>query len=260
MSQADFEYHAMMAQTWDLFRGDTSKWEDRSFYYEFIHENGQPVLDVGCGTGRLLLDFMSQGVDIDGVDISPEMLVICREKAEAMGMSPRLYENSMESMQLPRRYQTIIVPSSSFQLVLEPGNARRAIMNLFEHLLAGGNLVMPFMQVWNRSEPLESDWQLTGEKIRPADGATVRRWSKSRYDPTTQLEHNEDRYEVILHGVTIASESHVRSPATREYTQGQALELYRKAGFAEMSVYKGFTHLPAVTEDPIFTIVGKKQG
>ncbi|HEX9091313.1 MAG TPA: class I SAM-dependent methyltransferase [Anaerolineales bacterium] len=260
MSHPDYEYHAMMAQTWDLFRGDTSKWEDRSFYFEFILENGQPVLDVGCGTGRLLLDFMSQGVDIDGVDISPEMLAICRKKAGEMGMSPRLYENSMESMKLPRRYQTIIVPSSSFQLVLEPANARRAILNLFEHLLAGGSLVMPFMQVWNRSEPSESDWQLTGEKIRPEDGATVRRWSKSRYDPTTPLEHTEDRYELILDGKTVASESHVRSPATREYTQGQALELYRMAGFAEISVYKGFTRLPAVAEDPIFTIAGKKPG
>ncbi len=258
MSQIEYEYHGLMAQTWDLFRGDTSKWEDRNFYLELIHEKGQPVLDVGCGTGRLLLDFMSQGVDIDGVDNSPEMLALCLQKGETMGLRPRLYENSMVSMRLPRKYQTIIVPSSSFQLVLDPAEAQKTILNLYEHLLAGGSLVMPFMQIWKRSEPLESEWVLNGEQIRPGDGATVRRWSKSRYDPETQLEHNEDRYEVIRNGITIATESHVRSPATREYTQSQALDLYRMAGFMDITIYKGFTRHPAIAEDPIVTILGKK--
>jgi hypothetical protein len=182
----------------------------------------------------LLLDFMSQGVNIDGVDNSPEMLKLCQEKADEMGLRPTLYENCMESMKLRRHYQTIIVPSSSFQLVLEPEQAQKAILNLFTHLLACGSLVMPFMLVWKRGEPLESGWHLTGEKTRPEDGATIRRWTKSRYDPETQLEHMEGRYEVIRDGVTIASENHVRSPATREYTQHQALDLFIKVGFVDI--------------------------
>ncbi len=258
MSPADYEYRGLMAKTWDLFRGDTSKWEDRGFFLEIIHEKGQPVLDVGCGTGRLLLDFMAQGIDIDGVDNSPEMLTLCHEKAKAMELAPKLYENRMESMRLPRQYQTIIVPSSSFQLVLEPAEALRAISNLFEHLLAGGTLVMPFMQVWRRGEPLESDWQLSGEKTSPVDGVIYKRWSKSRFDPETQLEHTEDRYEVIKDGVTIATEYHIQSPATREYTRQQAIELYTRAGFVDITIYHGFTRLPPVEDDPIFSVVGKR--
>jgi SAM-dependent methyltransferase len=258
MSQPEYEYHGMMAQTWDLFRGDTSNWEDRNFFFDIIHETGQPVLDVGCGTGRLLLDYKSQGVDIDGVDNSPEMLKLCRQKADAMGLRPTLYEYGMESMELPRRYKTIIVPSSSFQLVMDPLQAQKAILNLFVHLLAGGSLVMPFMQLWKRGDPLESPWQLNGEKQRPDDGATLRRWSKDRYDPGTQLQHNEDRYEVIREGVIIASEYHVRSPATREYTQQQALDLYSNTGFVDIRLYKGFTRLPASAVDEIFSIIGKK--
>jgi cyclopropane fatty-acyl-phospholipid synthase-like methyltransferase len=62
------------------------------------------VLDIGCGTGRLLLDYLAQGIDVDGVDNSPEMLARCRAKAQALGLTPRLYEQSMETLALPRAH------------------------------------------------------------------------------------------------------------------------------------------------------------
>jgi SAM-dependent methyltransferase len=260
MTEPDYEYHGMMAHNWDLFRGDTSSWEDRYFYLDIIQESGEPVLDVGCGTGRLLLDYLSQGVDIDGVDNSPEMVDLCRHKAADMGLEPTLFQGNMETMRLPRKYRTILVPSSSFQLVLEPVNAQKAMENFCTHLLPGGILVMPFMQVWKRGEPFEWAWHQSGEKVRPSDGAIVKRWSHSRYDPETQLEHTEDRYEVIKDGEVIDTEHHVRSPATREYSQQQAKDLYIQAGFVYIRVYKGFTHKQASAEDEIFTITGKRLG
>jgi ubiquinone/menaquinone biosynthesis C-methylase UbiE len=256
MTQPDYEYRGMMAQTWDLFRGDTSNWDDRHFFLELIHESGQPVLDVGCGTGRLLLDYLSLGIDIDGLDNSPEMLDLCRQKAQAAGVKPTLFDGSMESMQLPRQYQTILVPSSSFQLVVDPLNAKQAMKRFYDHLLPGGTLVMPFMILWKAG--FDDSWRETGEKIRPEDGATVKRWSRNHYDPELQLEHTEDRYEVIKDGVTIANEHHMRSPATRQYTLEQAQDLFTEAGFVDIKVYKGFTRLPASAEDEVFSVLGKK--
>jgi SAM-dependent methyltransferase len=258
MSAQDYEYRGLMAELWDFFRGDTSTWTDRFFYREAIQRYGQPVLDVGCGTGRLLLDFMAEGVDIDGMDNSPEMLALCRQKAQQLGLEPRLYQQQMEDLELPRRYQTILVPSSSFQLVLEPEAATKAMERFFAHLQPGGVLIMPFMILWHEGMPEQIDWQLIGEKIRPEDGAVARRWYRGRFDLENQLEHTEDRYEISLNDEIVASEHHQRSPATRWYTQAQAKRLYQDAGFTDIQMFSEFTFEPAQENDTIFCVVGKK--
>ena len=153
-------------------RGDTSDWEDRVFFLDLIRERGAPVLDVGCGTGRLLLDYLSSGLDVDGVDNSPEMLALCRSKAAAMGLIERLhvYEQQMERLKLRRRYRTIMLPSSSFQLVLDPALAVQTMRRFFAHLEPGGTLAMPFLVMAEAYEEhwTKEAWVFTTGARRPA--------------------------------------------------------------------------------------------
>jgi SAM-dependent methyltransferase len=117
MSPLAYEYQGLIAQAWDVLRGDTSKWADRFFFRELIRKFGQPVLDVGCGTGRLLLDYLLQGVESEGMDNSPDMLALCQQKAKTLGVAPVLYEQYMETLSIPRQYRTILIPSSTLQLI-----------------------------------------------------------------------------------------------------------------------------------------------
>ena len=258
MTDQDYEYRGLLASTWDLFRGDTSNWEDKFFYEKIIQRYGQPVLDVGCGTGRLILDFLSQDVDIDGLDVSPEMLAICRRKAQSLGLSPNLYEQGMEVLALPRRYCTIIVPSLSFQLVVDTSSAVQAMNRFYEHLVNGGALVIPFRIFWEEGDPVELEWKLLGEETRPSDGAKIRHWAYALFDGEEQVQFTEDRYEIFLNDQVVKSEHHKRSPALRWYTQSQALALYQSAGFNNIRIYSGFEDKPASTTDNIFTIIGTK--
>lgn len=251
---SDYEYRGLLAQTWDIFRGDTSGWSDRFFYLELIAKSGQPVLDVGCGTGRLLLDYLDQGIDIEGVDVSPEMLALCRSKAAVMGLSPALYEQPMEMLDLQRRYRTILIPSSSLQLVIEPDLARRSLSRLLAHLQPGGALAASFMTLWRQGDPLEREWEKSTP--HPETGATLRRMARSRYDPASQCEDTEDLYQVIVGDQVVAEEQHRRSPATRSYTQAQARLLFESAGLVDVHVYHEFTWEPAAPEDEIFVLVG----
>ena len=257
----DYEYRGLVASTWDLLRGDCSAWPDRPFYRAVIERAGQPALDVGCGTGRLILDYLAAGLDVDGVDNSPEMLALCREKAAALGLAPKLYEQPMESLALPRRYATIFVPSSSFQLLTDDATTRAALQRFIAHLLPGGCLVMPFMFLWRDETPAHlawSEWKLVAERERPDDGTTVRRHQHSMFDLERQLQHTEDRFELVRDGRVVHEELHRRSPATRWYTQQQAVDLYEDAGFRDARITRGFTEEPASPDDRMFSVFGTR--
>lgn len=253
MNLIDYEYRGLITEAWDVLRGDTSNWEDRFFFLDVVKQSGQPVLDVGCGTGRLLLDYAAQGIDIDGVDNSPEMLALCREKAAKQGLTVATYEQYVESLDLPRRYQTILIASSSLQLIIDPAAVDRALRRLLDHLLPGGTISASIMALWKEGEPLESEWE--AEAVRVEDGVTFRRVARSRFDPNDGCEHTEDLYQKLIEGQVVAEELHRRSPATRSYTQAQARELFERAGFSDVRLYHEFTHEPVQPEDSLFTVV-----
>ena len=170
MHETDYEYRGLMATTWDVLRGDTSRWGDRIAFRDVIMHYGEPALDVGCATGRLLLEYLAEGIDIDGVDLSPEMLDLCQAKAAERGLLPTLYQQAMEKLDLPRRYGTILVPSSSFQLITDPEAARATMRRFFDILLPGGGLAMSHMPLWQEGDPTETDWGTPASESDPRMG------------------------------------------------------------------------------------------
>lgn len=186
------------------------------------------------------------------------MLALCRRKALELGLAPQLYEQPVETLALPRRCRTIIIPSSSLQLIVEPALADEAMRRVALHLEAGGVVLASFMAMRRPGDPLEFAWEQSA--IRPEDGATIRHVGRSRYDPTIELEHTEDQYQVIVDGTVVAEELHRRSPATRSYTQAQARALFERAGLADVELSSGFSGEPVKPEDTLFTVVGSRAG
>jgi SAM-dependent methyltransferase len=242
-----------MAEAWDALRGDTSGWKDRPWFREVVRRSGEPALDVGCGTGRILLDFLADGVDIDGVDNAPDMLERLHAKAASAGMDVdgRVHLGRMQTLRMPRRYRTIMVPSSSFQLLLEPDDAGQAMRRFHAHLEPGGVLAMPFL-VMDRAY----DERLTKEATLE-DGSLVRRTSVSTFDPAVGVEATDDLYEVFGDGELVRTEHFVRPRATRAYTRDQAREAYEQAGFVDLEWGADFTFEDRPT-DWVFTIVGRR--
>lgn len=92
-------HYGLVAQWWAEFNGGEP---EIPYFQRLIERYGQPALDVGCGTGRLLLPYRRAGLDVDGCDISPDMLAVCQRTAEREGISVNLYEQAMHELDLPR--------------------------------------------------------------------------------------------------------------------------------------------------------------
>jgi len=255
----DLEYAGLKARAWDALRGDTSTWEDRALYLELINELGQPVLDVGCGTGRLLLDFLAAGIDIDGVEISPDMLAILSARADAAGIdiAGRVHQAAMESMVLPRQYRVILVPSSSFQLLIDPADAVSAMRRFHDHLEPGGTLVMPWIDI-ARDYPDGSTDAGTKEATLE-DGSVIRLTSHGWFEPATGLEHTDEVFERLVDGEIVERERVARSPATRDYDRAAIQDLHATAGLGDVRWLSGFTRDAARPDDRIVTTMARRR-
>ncbi len=258
-TDGELEYTGLMALAWDPLRGDTSDWEDRALFRALIDEMGQPVLDVGCGTGRLLLDFLEDGVDIDGIEISADMLALLRAGAARAGLSveERIHQGPMESMDLPRRYRLVLVPSSSFQLLVDPEAAAEAMRRFHAHLEPGGTLVMPWIDL-AADHPGGADDVFEQEATLP-DGSVIRRRCRAWYDPGTGLESTDDRYALLREGRVVAAERKVRDPAVRGYSRSAIEELHEAAGFEPPTFLAEFTREPAGGGERIMTSVARRR-
>src|SRR5437016_8959956 len=94
------------AAAYDLMVGSISYGID--FYVGLAREAKGPVLDICCGTGRILLPCMQAGADVDGLDLFEGMLKTLRQKATALHLARNLYRADMSDFPLPRRYAPIM--------------------------------------------------------------------------------------------------------------------------------------------------------
>src|SRR5947209_13036136 len=84
------------------------------FYVGLARAAQGPVLEIACGTGRILLPCLQAGVDIEGLDLFEPMLQRLRAKAAALGLAPRLHRADMSHFSLPRRFALVMITFNAF--------------------------------------------------------------------------------------------------------------------------------------------------
>ena len=110
------------------------------FYTGLAKEAKGPVLDICCGTGRILLPCLQAGVDIEGLDLFAPMLDTLRQKGEALGLSPHLHQADMSDFDLPRRYALAMIPFNAVGHNMTQEAQIRCLSLCRQHLLPGGLL------------------------------------------------------------------------------------------------------------------------
>ncbi|MEZ0373817.1 MAG: class I SAM-dependent methyltransferase [Candidatus Sericytochromatia bacterium] len=132
--------------------------EDVDFYLEMLKTYGGPVLDAGCGTGRLLLSFAREGYDCAGFDTSEEMLRIARRKVE--NEPPEIAQRigvsygDMREFALGRSFRTAMFGCNTFQHLLTNDEQNQALQCMYRHLEPDGRLLIQTTNVkFHENEP-----------------------------------------------------------------------------------------------------------
>ena len=222
-------HYGRIAEWWAHFNTDGPEIEE----YGHVVAEGQPALDAGCGAGRLLVPWLRAGYDVDGCDVSEDMLERCRERARREGLEPTLWVAPLHELRAPRRYRTIVC-CGTFGLGSTRAQDEAALRLLRETLEPGGMLILDH-EVARPGQfdmtPLPKPWPERGDRRRTADGSEyelrVRRaavdeadWSETleiwarKWDPKDRL---------------VAEEK--RELTTRSYPNDELRELIEHSGF-----------------------------
>jgi SAM-dependent methyltransferase len=258
-------HYGLVAQWWAEYNSDGPEID----YFRRFVEAGQPALDVGCGTGRLLLPYLRAGLDVDGCDISPDMLAHCREAAAREGLSPNLYAQAMHELDLPRRYRTVFVCGA-----LGLGSSREqdeeGLRRLHEHLEPGGTLVLdnevPYAdaalwQYWlkdNRAElPRPPRRDPPDERRAASDGSELALQSRLvAFDPLAQLATRELRALRWRDGELVEEEEHLLT--TTLYFKDEIVLMLERAGFEDVDVRGRHNDEPPTPDDEFLVFVARK--
>ncbi len=199
-------------------------------YARFVADAGQPGLEIGCGDGEPLLSLRRQGLDVDGVDSSADMLERCRSNAAAAGLDVTLYHQKMEELSLPRRYGSIYLAGPTFNLLPDDRAGLRALRAIAEHLTEDGTALIP---LWipgpTAPEELGATREATGQ-----DGDLLRYTAVSEvYDEASRTRVTTTRYERLMSTVA----EHVdREWILHWYTPDQFRQMCAETGLRVVSM------------------------
>jgi SAM-dependent methyltransferase len=239
----------------------------RSFLTRAIERNGQPALDLACGTGRLLLPLLRAGLDVDGCDLSPDMLTLCRAQAEREGLAPRLYAQAMHALDLPRTYRTIYI-CDSFGLGGQRQQDVEALRRCYRHLASGGTLVfnhyLPYANAkhwlyWLREQrrQLQQAWPASGTRRQAANGDEYELRSRLiDLDPLEQRMTLQTHAALWRAGQLVAEEGHTLQESM--YFRNEVLLLLEQAGFADVMVHGSYTDATVTADQDMLVFIAQK--
>jgi len=226
---------------------------DAEFYKTLAVESGGPVLELGCGTGRVLLPIAARGIACAGVDLSPAMLEIFRRRpgAEAVALSC----GRMESFDLGgRRFRLIFSAFRAFQHLDTVERQLACLARVRAHLEPGGLLAFDvFNPMLERmvpdAEPESLDVAFTH------NGRAVKRFASVTRDRARQLMQVTMRY-VEEDGGGPAKET-VGTFSMRWFWRYELEHLMHRAGFTDVAIHGDFDRSPVSRHSPAYVVVAR---
>jgi len=229
---------------------------DLAFWVDLCREAGD-VLELGCGTGRVLIPAVQAGASVTGVDQAPGMLARCRAKVDALPEEAArritLVRADMTSFHLGRTFPLAIVPFRPLQHLITVSEQLRFLECVREHLEPGGKLVFDVFHpnLAALAAPITGEEVEDTPEFRLADGRTLRRAFRM------VGKHRAEQYNDVELIYTLDGERIVHAFTMRYFFRYEVKHLLALGGFRVAELYGDFDKSEFVDGSPemIFTAV-----
>jgi SAM-dependent methyltransferase len=202
--QAQPEY-GVTARFYDETYDKEQSARDSQFYGELAAAQDGPVLELGCGTGRILLSLARQGKHVVGLDLAEPMLDQLKQK---LAKEPRevqdrvtLVQGDMTNFELDERFGLVLAPFRAFQHLMDSSQQRSCVERIARHLRPDGlyvhNSFNPNLQYIVDAMKLAGTWKLVNEFTVESSGQVVLRYVQLQPNPARQVQGIRWRFEVF---------------------------------------------------------------
>ncbi|MGB8212880.1 MAG: class I SAM-dependent methyltransferase [Anaerolineales bacterium] len=222
---------------------------DVGFFVEAAEESGGPVLEVGCGTGRVLIPTARAGIEIAGLDLSLHMLTVCQKRLKAelpeVQSRVRLVQGDMRHFELGQTFRLATLPFRPFQHLTTVEEQLACLDCLRRHLGKGGKLIL---DIFNPSleSLVQKDFGVEGSDepvfVMPDGRRVVRRHSTVSRDAAKQINYVE-----LIYYVTHPDgrqERLVQAFPMRYLFKFEAEHLLARTGFEVEQLYADYDKSP----------------
>lgn len=220
------DYRSLEASLHDVFWASDGPPLELPLLRDFLQKNPGRSLEIGCGSGRLLLPLLDEGFSVEGLELSQEMLDLCR-KNDATGTAI-LHQGNMDFWQAPDPYHSIIIPAFSLQLSADPPATLRHLRRL---LTEDGALYFssftPVAEIYG--ELPENDWY-PDHQTPLDDGQLATIHTRHSVDREHQILHRWHRYQIIAADGSVTAE-HESQQIIRWFSREQWKSHLSAAGF-----------------------------
>jgi len=245
-------YSGVGARYYDQF--STGLPGDVAFYVAQAQAAGSPVLELACGTGRIAIPVAQAGVQIVGLDLSPDMLAQFAAKLPALSPEVqgriRLECGDMRTLDLDQRFALVTIPYRAFLHSLTVAYQQATLRGVHRHLQPGGRLVLNVFDpnieiIAAHSGYLGQALKRSAEFTRPEDRRRVVVWEALRYDMTAQIVHVQWIYDELDNDDVVASRAYTDLHLRWVYRY-EMEHLLTLCGFAVEALYSDFDGGPFV--------------
>ena len=256
-------YDSFIAEYYDESPLVKSRHQDAAFYRDAARDYGDPILELGCGTGRITMALAEAGKRITGLDLSERMLERAVKKRASLIVEARervhLVQGDMTHFDLGEKFRLILIPFRPFQHLLDVRQQMDCLGCVRKHLARGGRLIFDVFQT--DAERIHDPVHMRESPVteyRTADGRQVRISERiAAFHRAEQINDVEMIFSVVHPNGK--KERLVFAWPLRYFFRYEVEHLLARCGFNVAALYGNFDRTPIDDSSPEMIFVAECQ-